>query len=390
MIAGTSENPLPPVQDESIDLLKLAAVFLAEWRVGLVTAVIVFLLGTIITFSIKPLFEANASLLPHETLAPSNSLAAIFSAKSPEDLYLGLLASRGVADQVIAQEDLLRVFHTKSLSAARAKLKDASKFTIGKEDTLVHIRVRNADSEKAAAIANAYIDALQSQQESMSESQAKVRRVIFEKEMDEEKEALTAAENALKNDQEASGLVQITSQTELGLTAIASVRAQLTSLQVQLAALQTSYTEDSPEVKTLKSQIARLTEHERELESGANNVVGAALPTGKMPEANLEYLRKFRDVKYHEALLTALATQYETAHFAEDNSITQFQVVDRAISPERKSWPPRLILLILSFVFGLIIGSVAIVFKIFIRRLSADPIQREYLRSIRENFRFAK
>jgi tyrosine-protein kinase Etk/Wzc len=89
-------------------------------------------------------------------------------------------------------------------------------------------------------------------------------------------------------------------------------------------------------------------------------------------------------------ILTALATQYETAHFAEDNSITQFQVVDRAISPERKSWPPRLILLILSFVFGLIIGSVAIVFKIFIRRLSADPIQREYLRSIRENFRFAK
>lgn len=390
MTAGNSENPLPPVQDESIDLLKLVAIFLAEWRIGLITAAIVFLVGAIITFSMKSLFEANASLLPHETLVPSSSLAAIFSTKSPEDLYLGLLASRSVADQVIDREDLLQAFHTKSRSVARAKLEAASKFTIGKEDTLVHIRVRNEDSRKAAAIANAYIDALQSQQEAMSESQAKIRRIIFEKEMEEEKEALTAAEIALKKDQEASGLVQITAQTELGLTAIASVRAQLTSLQVQLAALQTSYTEDNPEVKTLKSQIARLTQHERDLESGANNVVGAALPTGKMPEANLEYLRKFRDVKYHEALLTALATQYETAHFAEDNSITQFQVVDLAAAPERKSWPPRLILLILSVVFGAIVGSVVIVFRIFIRRLFADPIQREYLHSIRESFRFAK
>lgn len=390
MTAGTSENPLPPVQDESIDLLKLAAIFLVEWRIGLITAAIVFLLGAVITFSMSSLFEANASLLPHQTLGASNSLAALFSEKSPEDLYVGLLSSRSVADQVIDRADLLQFFHTKSRAVARAKLKDASKFTIGKEDTLVHIRVRSADSRKTAAIANAYIDALQSQQELMSESQARVRRVIFEKEMEEEKDALTAAEIALKKDQEASGLVQITAQTEIGLNAIANVRAQLTSLQVQLAALQTSYTEDSPQVQTIKSQIARLSQHERDLESGANNVVGAALPTGKMPEANLEYLRKYRDVKYHEALMTALATQYETAHFAEDNSITQFQVVDMAIAPERKSWPPRLLLLIFSVVFGAMVGSVVMVLRILIRRLSADPIQREYIHSIRESFRFAK
>lgn len=384
------ENPSPPVQDESIDLLKLAAVFLAEWKLGFIVTVIVFLLGLIITFSITPLFEATASLLPHESAIQTNSLAAMFSAKSPEDSYLGLLESRSVADQVIDREDLLHVFHTKSRQKARTILKDASKFTIGKEDTLVHIRVRNADAKKAAAIANAYIDALQSQQESMSESQATIRRVIFEKEMQEEKEALASAEIDLKKDQERSGLVQITAQTELGLSAIAGVRAQLTSLQVELAALLTSYTEDNPQVQTVKSQIARLAKHERDLESGANNVVGAALPSGKMPEANLEYLRKYREVKYHEALMTALATQYETAHFAEDNSITQFQVVDRAVVPERKSWPPRLLCLLFSLVFGAILGSIFIVLKIFIGRLSADPVQRQHLNAIRESFRFAK
>lgn len=388
VIAKETENPSTVVQDESIDLLRLVAIFLAEWKLGFIVAVIVFLFGAIITFSMTQLFEVNASLLPHESATPTSSLAAMFSAKSPDDTYLGLLESRSVADQVIDKLNLLHVFHVTGRAAARAKLKSASKFTIGKEDSLVHIRVRNADANMAAAIANAYIDALQNQQELMSESQARMRRTIFEKEMQDEKEALSSAEIDLKKDQERSGLVQITSQTELGLSAIANVRAQLTSLQVQLAALLTSYTDDSPQVKTLRSQIERLTKHERDLESGANNVVGAALPTGKMPEANLEYLRKYREVKYHEALMTALATQYETAHFAEDNSITQFQVVDRGTPPEQRSWPPRWLFLILSLVFGAIIGSIFIVFKILIRRLYADPIQRQYLNAIRESFSF--
>lgn len=383
-----SQNELLPVEEESIDLLKLVALFLAEWKTGLVWAALAFLLGAFITFSIKPLFEASVSLLPHQSMQTS-SLAAMFTEKSPEDMYLGLLASHTVADRVIDEAHLLDLFHTKSRATARAMLTSASKFKIGK-DTLVDIRVRNKDAQKAAEIANAYIDALQEQQEAMSASQATVRRVIFEKEMHDEKAALSAAEEDLKKDQQASGLVQISAQTELALTAIATNRAQIASLQVQLAALLTSYTDDSPQVKTLRSQIARLTAHERDLESGASGVVGAALPTGKMPEANLEYLRKYREVKYHETLLTALATQYETAHLAEGNSVTQFQVVDRALVPERRSWPPRLIFLALALVFAFIVGSIAIVLKIFARRLYADPIQRQYLHAIRNTFRFSK
>jgi tyrosine-protein kinase Etk/Wzc len=388
MNTSISQNALQPIEEESIDLLKLVALFLAEWKAGVIGAIVAFLLGAIITFSITPLFEATVSLLPHQSMQ-TNSLAAMFSEKSPEDMYLGLLNSHTVADRVIDEANLLDLFHTKSRAQARGMLKSASKFTIGK-DTLVDIRVRNKDAQKATEIANAYIDALQNQQEAMSASQATVRRVIFEKEMQDEKEALAAAENSLKKNQETSGLVQISAQTELALTAIATNRAQIASLQVQLAALLTSYTDDNPQVKTLRSQIARLTAHERDLESGASGVVGAALPTGKMPEANLEYLRKYREVKYHETLLTALATQYETAHLAEGNSITQFQVVDRAIVPERRSWPPRFIFLALSVVLGLIVGSIVIVLKIFARRLYADPIQRQYLHAIRSTFRFSR
>lgn len=384
-----SQNSLPPLEDESIDLLKLVSVFLAEWKTGLIGALIVFLLGVIITFSIKPLFESTAYLLPHESNMQVSGLAAMLSTKSPEEMYLGLLKSRTVADRVVDQTHLLDVFHTKSRATARGKLAKLSDFKVGK-DTLVQIRIRDADAQLAAAIANAYIDALQAQQEAMASSQATIRRLIFEKQMNEEKNALSAAEVDLKKEQESSGLVQITSQTELALGAIANVRAQITSLQVRVSALLNSYTEDSPQVKTLKSQIADLQAQEHNLESGSNGIVGAALPTGKMPAANLEYLRKYREVKYHEALLTALANQYESAHLAEDNSITQFQVVDRAIVAEQTSWPPRLLFLAVSLVFAIMMGCVFIVLKIFARRIYADPIQREYLHTIRNTFRFAR
>lgn len=384
-----SQNSLPPLEDESIDLLKLASVFLAEWKTGLIGALLFFLLAVVVTFCIKPLYESTAVLLPHESGMQVSGLAAMLSTKSPEEMYLGLLKSRTVADRVVDQVHLLDVFHTKSRATARGKLAKLSDFTVGK-DTLIKIRIRDANAQRAAAIANAYVDSLQSQQEAMASYQATIRRIIFEKQMNEEKEALAAAEIDLKKQQETSGLVQITSQTELGLSAIASIRAQITSLQVRVSALLNSYTEDSPQVKTLKSQIADLQKQEHNLESGSSGVVGAALPTGKMPTANLEYLRKYREVKYHEALLTALASQYESAHLAEDNSITQFQVVDRAIVAEHTSWPPRLLFLAVSLVFAIIVGCVLIVLKIFARRIYADPVQRQYLHDIRNSFRFAR
>lgn len=389
MTTRVSHNSLPPLEDEGIDLLQLVAVFLSEWKIGVIGALIVFLIGVIITFSIKPLFESTALLLPHESGMQVSGLAAMLSTKSPEEMYLGLLKSRTVADRVVDQAHLLDVFHTTSRAKARGKLSKLSDFTIGK-DTLVKIRIRDANAQRAAAIANAYIDALQNQQEEMSTDQASIRRRIFEKQMDAEKVALSAAEVDLKKEQESSGLVQLSSQTEMGLSAIAGIRAQITSLQVRLTAISNSYTADSPQVKSLRSQIAGLQEQEHKLESGAHGVIGAALPSGKMPEANLEYLRKYREVKYHEALLNALASQYESARLAEGNSVTQFQVVDRAIVAERTSWPMRPLFLAIALVFALMVGGVLMILKIFFRRLYEDPIQRQHLDAIRSTFRIAR
>ena len=378
---------IPPDKNETIDLLELAVIFFAEWRVGAVSVLIIFLIGTLITFSIQPLFEATATLLPKQTKEESGSLASIFAAKGPGEVYLGLLASRTIADQVIDNANLMLAYKVKSRQTARAILAANSKFTSG-SDTLIKIRVKNPDAQRAAIIANAYLDALQNIQESMALFQSKLSRDFFEKQLDDEREQLTAAEQKLEKVQESSGLVQMDAQTQLGLTAIANARAEITSLRVQLAALLQSSTEQNPQVARLRSQISQMEAQSHKLESGSSHGnFGAALPAQKMPEANLEYLRSLRDVRYHETLLSSLSSQYENARLSEAYSANEFQIVDRAIVPEGRAWPPRILFLILSLLAGLIIGSIVMVLAILIRRVLSDQVQRQRLHLILNNFR---
>jgi len=51
-------------------------------------------------------------------------------------------------------------------------------------------------------------------------------------------------------------------------------------------------------------------------------------------------------LKYHETLFEVLARQYEAARLDEAKSGASIQIVDRAVTPERKSWPPRTLLVL--------------------------------------------
>jgi tyrosine-protein kinase Etk/Wzc len=216
---------------------------------------------------------------------------------------------------------------------------------------------------------------------------ATARSRVFERQVDQEKSALAAAELELKKSEQSSGLLQPESQTQMSLSANASIRAQITTMQVQLAGMLQSSTDENPQVKTIRSQIARLEAEQRNMESGSGGGMGSLIPGGKMPEVNLEFARKFREVKYHEALLAALGNQFESARLSEVQTVSQFQVVDRAIIPERKSWPPRALFLALSLIFGVLLGSIVMILTIVVHRLKADPVQSKHLAAIRRSFR---
>jgi uncharacterized protein involved in exopolysaccharide biosynthesis len=221
----------------------------------------------------------------------------------------------------------------------------------------------------------------------MSQEASRQTKDFFQTQLQQERDDLSKAEAQLEQTQKQTGIIQPETQTQIGLSAIASTRAQITNMEVQLAALLQSETDDNPQVRLLRSQIAQLRASEGVLENGgSSSPVGAAPPANQMPKNDLDFARAQRDVSYHDAIVNALSNQYEVARLSEDVSRPNFQVVDRAVVPENKSWPPRKQLAIASFFVGIIVGFVVIGLKLIYLRLVGNPDNQPGLLAIRRAF----
>ena len=383
-------NSEAQIDDErTIDLLGLLVVFLAEWKIGMLIGLVTFLAGAVYTFHTKAQFVATATILPKETIAESNSLSTLFSGRHPTDLYTGLLRSRSVTDNVIRELNLIPPGSNMSREDIRGGLLGSMTVVSG-ADGLIRISVRSTDAKKAMNVANAYLNGLHNQQQTMALSQSVLNRQFYEQQLDQEKQALAAAENDLEKTQKASGIIEVGTQTQAGLGVIAGTRNQITALEVQLAALLQSETEENPQVKTLRSQIAKLQSQEQSMQAAGTGGAGAPIAAGRMPAVNLEFDRKQRAVKFHEGLLTSLSTQYQNALLVEASSVDAFQVVDYPIEPEHQSFPPRRLWLLFSVALAGFMGSLAIFFVLVKRRVQADAGYQRHMLVIRQNFGFKR
>jgi uncharacterized protein involved in exopolysaccharide biosynthesis len=104
----------------------------------------------------------------------------------------------------------------------------------------------------------------------------------------------------------------------------------------------------------------------------------------------LEYIRRDRDVKYHEALYTLLLRQFESAKLDESRAAPLVQVVDEAVVPDQKSWPPRTIFVLVFAFLGICCGVGWLVASDMWARKMSDPENAAEWQSIREAARLRR
>jgi capsule polysaccharide export protein KpsE/RkpR len=159
---------------------------------------------------------------------------------------------------------------------------------------------------------------------------------------------------------------------------------------VEVASMRSFATQDNPDLVRAQQQLSGLRKELTSLQRKHNvNVDGdVILPTGNIPAAGLEYVRKLRDVKYQETLFELLAKQYELARIDEAKDAAFIQVVDRAIEPDKKSKPKRALITIL-IGFAAFVGCVLLAFLREAReRAEKDVAQAERLAALRRYLRF--
>ena len=276
-------------------------------------------------------------------------------AKTSGDLYVGMLKSQTISRMMVQHFNLMSVYKVKKESAAEKALNGHTEFTIGTKDTIVTVSVTDHDPARARDMANAYLDALRETSGGLALTESSQRRQFFEQRLALEKDELANAEVALKQAEEKSGLIAPAGQTSLELQAIAQLRAQITAGEVRLAALRSAESDQNPEVIRLNEQLASLRGKVNQMENSKDSRAGS-LSTARVPELALEYVRRERDVKYHETLFEILAKQYETARIDEAHEAT-LQILDRAVLPDTKSAPHRSLYVLVGFFVGLLLSS---------------------------------
>lgn len=396
---GSDRSEPQRISDEGeVDLIDLAALLLREKRIILRFAVVSLVLTAIVVYLVmKPMYTAEAVFLPPQSSPGSSmsqlagqlgSLGAIggfAGLKSSGDVYLGILGSRTIADGMIERFDLKRVYKAKRLSDAEKSLKGNSKFVLGK-DTLITISVEDHDPRRAADLANGYLDSLRMQNGRLALTEASQRRLFFEQQLEREKNALADAEVDLKRTQEHTGLIIPSGQAQVQIEEMAQIRAQIASHQVELAALRQGATDQNPQVVRLETQIAGLQQELEKLQNdpSRHQPGSVQLSTAKVPELALEYVRKQREVKYHEVLFELIARQYEAARLDESREAPLLQVVDRATVPDRKSGPPRTLLILASCMLGAFAGVSWVILKNFISTVQQDPSKAAQVETLRQ------
>jgi len=310
-------------------------------------------------FSLPLIFTARATLLAPGAQQPGSSVAALAAlgslsglagpaGKTPDELYVALLKSDSVDRALATRFDLMKHYKVDTYEVLRKMLPMFIRISSDKKSGLISVEVDDPSPKFAADLANAHREEVTKLLGRLAVSEAQLRRVFFKNQLDETKENLVKAEQALRTVQEKSGMIVLDKQAEALISGVAQLRAQIIEREVQLKVLRTGATEQNPEVMRLTSELRALRAELARMESSQEAAAGSPvdLPVGKIPAAAIDYVRAHRELKLQETLLESMVRQYEVAKLDEAKESPGLQNVDIALPPDRKSKPSRALIIL--------------------------------------------
>ena len=337
-------------QDDEISLIDLAITLAKHKKLIIGAPLIVAIVVAIYSFFIPPTYTADVQMLPPQQQSSASAMLSQLGAlggmggaagiKNPNDTYVAMLKSRTIQDSMIKRFKLQSVYKTKTPEKTRGALNGATKVTVGK-DGIIGISVDDESPQRAAILANGYVDALQQMTQVFAVTEASHLRLFYEKQLLQAKHNLGDAEIALKQLQEKTGIIHLDSQAQLGIGTAANIKGQIAMKEVELGAMRTFATGNNPDLVRTQQTISGLQAQLAKIETGT-------VSSSKVPETGLEYIRKTRDFKYAETIYEMLAKQFEMAKIDEAKESSVIQVLDKAMPPEQKSKPKRSMMVLIA------------------------------------------
>ena len=361
-MAASSQGHL---SDEDVSLVDLLIPLAQHWKLLVIAPLVVGMAMLGATFLMTPTYVAKTMVMPPQQSSTAGSVlaslgglsglaGAAVGARAPGDQFVSMLSSNRVADRLIARFDLMKVYQSEFRFLARDRLAGSTKIEFGKKDGLISVEVEDESPQRAADMANAYVEELKLMSSTLAISEAQQRRAFFEGQLATARASLARAQAELQ----ASGISEsaLRAEPKAAAEAVSRIRAEIAATEVRLQVMRRSLTDSAPE---LQQSLAQLSALRGEL----------ARTEQRQPADNTQYINKYREFKYQEGLVEALSRQFELARLDESREGALIQVVDLATPPERKSKPKRAA----TAVVAALTTALALIALILLRRALGRP-----------------
>lgn len=394
---GEVQNPI-----REISVLDITVLLVQNKRFILRFVIGAAVLAVVVSLLLPKGYEAQVVLLPPSgqsssiasallgqignlgSLGSLSGVAGSLGMRTPADMYVSFLKSRTVEDATVKRFDLMAEYRAKRISDARRAFESRVNVVAGQKDGLIRVTVQDRDPKRAAELANGYVEEFKKLSASLAITEAARRRLFFEQQLQPAKEQLAAAEEAMRKTEQSTGVLQIDSQARALIESTAVLRAQVLAKEVQIQGMRSFATEDNPELVLAKQQLAALqSQLQRIAGSQEDNGSDIVLSKGRVTGAGLEYIRRYRDLKYHETVYELLTKELEIAKLDEAREGDIVQVVDAAVPPDGKSSPHRTVIVIGTTILAIFVAVFWVIMRQGLERSFRVPENRERLEAIK-------
>ncbi len=378
---------------------------LSRWRRFLILNTMVWSIGAIIIAMIlPPKYTASTTLMPPKSNSeglskimkslPVSKLAgnagSLLSGgggtENLENIYLAILGSRNLQNQVIDSFNLAHVYKFDKkkkyfLEDVEKEFKKHIGVEVMEEGTFV-IQAEDRSPERAAAMANFMAGKLDQIYKSLTVETERNQRMFLEERLNLVKVDLDSAERRFTQFQKDNKMLDVDEQAKATIDAGTTMETRYMAAELNLDINRRVFSGSNPKIKEAEMELSELRRqrdallHERKSD--------LLIPYKMAPELGLQLVRLKRNLKIQEALFELILGQYETAKFEEAKNTPTVQVLDPATPPQKRTFPKRgkmvLTFFFVSMVFGLFVASA---FEYMRRFRMERPEDFEKLRQIR-------
>lgn len=328
----------------------------------LAVSFIVAVITAAVTLFIPNQYEATANLLPNQQRSVGFSLFAegtglqslassVLGVQSEEaNRFYVLLNSYSIKKRVIDQFDLLEVYKVADskhpIIDTMGILEKRTNFEAHQEGNFT-IHVRDHDPERAKAMADFYVDVLNELNTEIATREAASYRAFIEDRYNKSEQDLRRLRDDFSEFQRKYGVFQLEEQVIQYFNLLGQLTIQQFESEIKLDYLRQTVQPESQAFRQAQIEYDLVTQRLNAVysDTSSDNFI---LNFGELSDVGLTYFELMMRIEIETEIQKFVIPLLEQARMEEVKSLPIVSVVDQPVVPEKKSFPPRSVIVILA------------------------------------------